>query len=96
MPEDQANVLLVDDHALFRESVGRFLDSESGLRVVGGCAAIDEASEFLQTNKVDLVLLDFGPASVTAWTSCKWPRASAIEERFLELVMVGSTCSRKM
>ena len=59
MPEDQANILLVDDHALFRESVGRFLDSESGLSVVGSCATIDEAREFLQTNAVDLVLLDF-------------------------------------
>jgi DNA-binding NarL/FixJ family response regulator len=59
MSESRAKILLVDDHALFRESVARFLDSESGLRVVGGCATVDEAREFLQTNQVDLVLLDF-------------------------------------
>jgi DNA-binding NarL/FixJ family response regulator len=56
---ERAKILLVDDHALFRESVARFLDSESGLRVVGGCATVDEAREFLVANEVDLVLLDF-------------------------------------
>ncbi len=59
MADQRANILLVDDHALFRESVARFLDSEPGLRVAGGCATIDEAAEFLRANPVDLVLLDF-------------------------------------
>ena len=59
MSDYRAKILLVDDHALFRESVGRFLDGESGLRVAGGCATIEEATEFLQANAVDLVLLDF-------------------------------------
>jgi DNA-binding NarL/FixJ family response regulator len=58
--ERQATILLVDDHALFRESVARFLDSEPGLRVVGGCANVDEAKGFLlAVRDVDLVLLDF-------------------------------------
>ncbi len=57
MSEQRANILLVDDHALFRDSVGRFLESE--FRVVGGCATIDEASKILQHSAVDLVLLDF-------------------------------------
>ncbi len=59
MADQRANILLVDDHALFRESVARFLDSEPGLRVAGGCATIDEAAEFLRANAVELVLLDF-------------------------------------
>lgn len=59
MADQRANILLVDDHALFRESVARFLDSEPDLRVSGGCATIDEAAEFLRANAVDLVLLDF-------------------------------------
>jgi len=29
MFEDRARILLVDDHALFRESLARFLNSES-------------------------------------------------------------------
>lgn len=57
MPDQRANILLVDDHALFRDSVGRFLESD--FMVVGGCATIDEARKILQHNAVDLVLLDF-------------------------------------
>jgi DNA-binding NarL/FixJ family response regulator len=59
MSDWRAKILLVDDHALFRDSVARFLDSEPGLTVVGGCASVEEASAFLKSNPVDLVLLDF-------------------------------------
>lgn len=61
MPEAarKARILLVDDHALFRESVARFLDGEPGFEVAGGCGTIEEARQLLQENKVDLVLLDF-------------------------------------
>jgi DNA-binding NarL/FixJ family response regulator len=59
MATDGARILLVDDHALFRESLARFLDQEAGLKVVGGCATIEEAKAVLESQAVDLVLLDF-------------------------------------
>lgn len=59
MTDPRATILLVDDHALFRDSVARFLDGDSGFQIVGGCATVQEAREFLQANPVDLVLLDF-------------------------------------
>jgi len=61
MPEESRNarILLVDDHALFRESVARFLDEEPGFEVVGGCGTVEEARKILQEKTVDLVLLDF-------------------------------------
>jgi DNA-binding NarL/FixJ family response regulator len=59
MPDPRATILLVDDHALFRDSVARFLDSDPGFQIVGGCATVPEAKEFLLANRVDLVLLDF-------------------------------------
>jgi two-component system nitrate/nitrite response regulator NarL len=61
MPEEgrNARILLVDDHALFRESVARFLDEEPGFEVVGGCGTVEEARKILQEKTVDLVLLDF-------------------------------------
>jgi two-component system, NarL family, nitrate/nitrite response regulator NarL len=59
MPDHPATILLVDDHALFRESLARFLDSEPGIKVLGGCSTIDEAKQFILTNQIDLVLLDF-------------------------------------
>lgn len=59
MTDPRATILLVDDHALFRDSVARFLDGDAGFQIVGGCATVQEAREFLQANPVDLVLLDF-------------------------------------
>jgi two-component system nitrate/nitrite response regulator NarL len=59
MPDPRATILLVDDHALFRDSVARFLDDDPGFKIVGGCATVEEAKEFLHANPVDLVLLDF-------------------------------------
>jgi two-component system nitrate/nitrite response regulator NarL len=49
--------LLVDDHALFRESVARALNTESGLSV-DHCSSIREAVAMLGNQRYDLVLLD--------------------------------------
>ena len=60
MPEsvEPIRILLVDDHALFRESVARFLGGESGFRVVGQCGSVDEGLDTLRQEHVDIVLLD--------------------------------------
>lgn len=49
--------LLVDDHALFRESVSRVLEGEKDLSV-RHCASIHEALQILEQQTFDLVLLD--------------------------------------
>jgi DNA-binding NarL/FixJ family response regulator len=51
-------VLLLDDHSLFRESVARFLASETGIEVVGHSSSIDESLVILRKSNVDIVLLD--------------------------------------
>ena len=58
-PCRNARILLVDDHALFRESVARILDGEAGFEVAGGCGTVEEAQAFLREKPVDIVLLDF-------------------------------------
>ena len=58
-PGRKARILLVDDHALFRDSVARFLDGEPGFEVAGGCGTVEEAQALLRERTVDLVLLDF-------------------------------------
>jgi len=55
---DPIRVLLLDDHALFRESIARFLASEPGFEVVGHASSIEESLEILHKNHVDVVLLD--------------------------------------
>lgn len=57
--EQTIKVLLVDDHALFRESVARLLGAEPGLEVVAHCGSIEEALANLELRHIDIVLLDF-------------------------------------
>jgi two-component system, NarL family, nitrate/nitrite response regulator NarL len=57
--EQILNILLLDDHALFRESVSRLLSAEPGFEVVAHCGTIEEALQILRRKSVDLVLLDF-------------------------------------
>jgi DNA-binding NarL/FixJ family response regulator len=52
-------ILLVDDHALFRESVARLLAAEPGFHVAAHCDSIEEALGVLRKAPVDVVLLDF-------------------------------------
>lgn len=55
---DRLKILLLDDHALFRESVARFLASEPGLEVVAHSGSIEEALAVLRNRTVDIILLD--------------------------------------
>lgn len=52
-------LLIVDDHALFREGLVRLLTAEAGFRVVAKCAHLADAVEVLDREPVDVVLLDF-------------------------------------
>ena len=55
---DRIKVLLVDDHALFREGVAEIFDAEEGMEVVGEAANGQEAVEVTAEVKPDVVLLD--------------------------------------
>jgi two-component system, NarL family, nitrate/nitrite response regulator NarL len=52
-------LLIVDDHALFRESIARLLQAEPGFEVVADCASGAEALRIVATGTaIDVVLLD--------------------------------------
>ena len=57
--ERPIEILLLDDHALFRESVARLLAAEPGFQVVAHCNSVEEALAQLRETRVDIVLLDF-------------------------------------
>ena len=57
--QQRTSILLVDDHALFRESIARLLTSEPDFQVVAHCESIDKALATLRKMHVDIVLLDF-------------------------------------
>ena len=55
---DYIKVLLVDDHALFREGVAEIFDAEEGMQVVGEAENGLEAVALAAEEKPDVVLLD--------------------------------------
>jgi DNA-binding NarL/FixJ family response regulator len=52
-------LLLVDDHALFREGLALLLASEPDFELAVPCAGVDEALRVLETTPIDLILLDY-------------------------------------
>lgn len=57
--EQGIRVLLIDDHALFRESVSRLLLAEPGFSAVRTCSHVQEALSLIQSEVFDVVLLDY-------------------------------------
>jgi DNA-binding NarL/FixJ family response regulator len=52
-------LLLVDDHFLFREGIGRLLTSEPDFEVVTDCGTVNDARAIVEQCWTDVVLLDF-------------------------------------
>ncbi|HMF76159.1 MAG TPA: response regulator transcription factor [Bryobacteraceae bacterium] len=52
-------LLLLDDHTLFRVMLSRLLETDSDLHVVAHCSSTPEALKALARNRVDMVLLDY-------------------------------------
>jgi DNA-binding NarL/FixJ family response regulator len=57
MPKIQ--LLLLDDHTLFRVMLSRLLDTDPDFRVVAHCSSAPEALEALARHRIDLILLDY-------------------------------------
>ncbi len=58
-PESKIRLLLVDDHALFREGLARLLASEPDFELAVPCSTGEEALRVLETSEIDLILLDY-------------------------------------
>ena len=52
------NLLLVDDHAMFRQGLARILEEESGFKLVGQFGSSAEALAALNDSGATMVLLD--------------------------------------
>ena len=63
MPDRKSRILIIDDHALFREAVGRALADEPDFEVAALCPSVGAALEVLKCEHVDIVLLDINLGS---------------------------------
>ena len=55
----EIRLMMLDDHTLFRESLGRLLATTTEFRIVAQCAALGEAQQALSRLAIDVVLLDY-------------------------------------
>ncbi len=52
-------VLIVDDHAVFRDSIARALRGEPGIEITGHCGTVDEGLASARQQPPDVVILDY-------------------------------------
>ena len=57
--DKQIRILIVDDHTIFSESLGRLLEADTNCKVVSTCASVSEALKIIAREQIDLVLLDY-------------------------------------
>jgi len=89
-------VLLVDDHALFRESVARVLSAEPSMEIEH-CASIKQALHLISQRHFDLVLLDHDLGSERASQFLPAARQEGYEGRVLVVTAwVSDTEARRL
>jgi two-component system nitrate/nitrite response regulator NarL len=86
----RTTILLIDDHALFREGVARLLSAERDFDVVGGCGSVEEALGILRSTEVDLVLLDLDLGQERGFKFFKPARDAGFTGRVLVVAAIVS------
>jgi DNA-binding NarL/FixJ family response regulator len=90
--QNRIRLVLIDEHGLFRASLGCLLASEPGFEVVGECGTSAEALEVLNRSGVDIILLDFDLGSEKASEFIATAREAGYEGRFL--IVAGAPDAR--
>jgi len=77
-------LLIVDDHALFREGLGRLLQAEEGFEVVALCGSGKEAFRVISTSQnIDVLLLDLDLGREKGTDLLDWLQSSHFEGKVL-------------
>jgi two-component system, NarL family, nitrate/nitrite response regulator NarL len=76
-------ILLVDDHAMFRDGLARMLDKETDFTIVGQVSSATEGLAMLPRSDIGIVLLDVDLGAERALDFVKGARAGGFEGRIL-------------
>jgi DNA-binding NarL/FixJ family response regulator len=79
----EINLLLVDDHGMFRDGLARVLEKERGLKIVGQCASASEALAMLGPSGATMVLLDVNLGSERAMDFVSEAKRAGFEGQIL-------------
>ncbi len=86
MSHTVVRIAIADDHAIFRQGLKLLLQSQANYQVVAEVAGLDQVLPTLQTQEVDLLILDYhmpGGESSAVLTYCK--------QRYPELKIIALT-----
>ena len=86
--KQQIRLLLIDDHGLFREGLGRLLQAEKDFEIVGDFGSIAAATAAMDHLNVDVVLLDFDLGEETGLEFLETARARSFRG-FVLIVTAG-------
>jgi len=89
-PSDPIRVLVVDDHAAFRENVTDFLSVQDGIDVVGECEDGSQVQSAVARLRPDVVLMDLAMPVVDGEEATRILRAAAPEVRVVVLTAEGA------
>ena len=78
-------LLIVDDHAMFREGIAELLAKTGEFIVAGSCASVEEAMELLAKARPTIVVLDFDLGVSRAFEFLERARAAGFTGRVLIL-----------
>src|ERR1700693_2626702 len=90
--ENRIRLVLIDDHGLFRASLGCLLASEPGFQVTGECGTSAEALEVLKRSGADIILLEFDLGSERGSEFISAARQAGYQGRFL--IVTGAADAR--
>ena len=65
-------ILLVDDHKIFTEGIASILHHEPDFEVIGECQKAAQVKQFLESNVIDVVLLDINLGEDSGLDICKF------------------------
>jgi DNA-binding NarL/FixJ family response regulator len=89
-------ILLVDDHAIFRESLAKTLGCEPGFEVFD-CGSISDALQVLSRTPLDLVLLDHDLGTERSWQFVRAAKEVGFAGRVLVLTAwISDTEARRL
>jgi len=78
-------IVLVDDHTLFREAIATILSQSNGLNIVGEASTAVEAERIIRTKKPHVVVLDIGLGSGSGLDLAEKLAAEGVDQKFIIL-----------
>lgn len=82
---EEITVLLVDDHAMLRQTMALALEQEEGIRVIGQASSADDAITEAKRTKPDVILMDIDMPGVDSFEAAKRIRTVSPETRIIFL-----------